>query len=102
MRMIAYSEKFPLPFIDDIPKFDQRLKIVGGEWLDNGTRIALHCKYNKSGVREMAQDYVVIIPVGRLPRTLDDAMDDRQRELDRGRNLFREIVAPYQKAEQEG
>lgn len=92
MRLIAYSEKFPLPFIDDIVNPSKNLRIIGGQWLDDGARLALHCVYRKPGSHDSQVDYLVIVPVGPSPQSLEEAMEERQREIDRGHNLFQDIV----------
>ena len=92
MRLIAYSEKFPLPFIDDIANPSTQLRIIGGQWLDGGARLALHCVYRKPGVAGLPVDYLAIVPVGPFPQSIEEAMEDRQREIDRGHNLFQDIV----------
>lgn len=92
MRLIAYSEKFPLPFIDDIANPSTQLRIIGGQWLDGGARLALHCVYRKPGAAGPTVEYLAIVPVGHFPQSLDEAMEERQREIDRGHNLFQDIV----------
>lgn len=92
MRLIAYSEKFPLPFIDDIANPSTQLRIIGGQWLDGGARLALHCVYRKPGTHDSPVEYLAIVPVGPFPQDLEEAMEERQREIDRGRNLFHDIV----------
>lgn len=92
MRLIAYSEKFPIPFIDDIADPSSQLRIIGGQWLDGGARLALHCVYRKPGTAGPPVEYLAIVPVGPFPQSLDEAMEERQREIDRGHNLFHDIV----------
>lgn len=89
MRAIAYTEKYKLPIIDYVDNLC-KLKIVGVQFLDDGT-LALQCmKYD--GRRNV--DFLYMIPLGDFPADLEEAMQDREYECQRGENLFSMIAKP--------
>lgn len=101
MRIITYSEKYRVPFIDYVNEYHKGMTIMGGEFLDDGKMIALHCRKTTvlKSRRIEAYDCVIMVPVGTFPQTLEEAMDARQRELERFTDMIGQIVIP--KKEQE-
>ena len=84
MRIIGYKEGFHYPVIDHLDRLEP-LKIQGGSFLPNGD-IALHC-INGS------EDIVCMIYPQPFPATLQEAMEQRSREIGRGASLFAPIAS---------
>lgn len=80
MRVIAYVPSVEEPTIQHVENISD-IRFTGGEILDGGWSVALHC----------VNDTVVVLPVGELPGTLDEAMEARSDEIFANRGNLAEI-----------
>lgn len=84
MRIISYAKKYKNPVIMHIESTSPN--VIGGRLIDEGKTAAL----------VMGDGGLILLPVGgKLPATLDEAMDARGVEMKLGRSyLYNVIAAP--------
>ena len=96
-RLIAYVPGFEKPIIGAYLDDFERLKIIGGQFTHDGFVALAVAEMDYKG--EMVHDTsVIMLPIGDLPKDLEDAMCDRENEiyLRKGRNLYKEMVGAYE------
>lgn len=82
MRVIGYVKKYNNPVILHIES--QSPNVIGGRMIDDGKTAAL----------VMGDGNMILLPVGgKLPATLDEAMDARDVEMKLARGILYDMVA---------
>lgn len=84
MRIIGYTQKYKNPVIMHTDSISPN--VIGGRVLSDGKTIAL----------VMADGNMILLPIGgKLPETLDEAMDARKTEMELNRSILYDMVALF-------
>lgn len=96
-RLIAYVADYEKPIIGSYWENFERLKIMGGQFTHDGFVALTVAEMGHNGDMVLGTS-VIMLPIGDLPRNLEEAMCDRENEmyLRQGRNLYREMVGAYE------